>query len=87
MSWVGDATGRPFEGNSTLLLDSMRTRASSCASKDRGRCTAIWSPSKSALKAAHTRGWMRIAFPSTRTGSKAWIPILWSVGARLRSTG
>src|SRR3972149_3746632 len=35
-------------------------RASATASRDRGTCTAIWSPSKSALNAAQTRGWMRI---------------------------
>ena len=87
MSWVGDVTGRPLEGSRTLLLESMSTRASSWASKERGRWTAIWSPSKSALKAEQTRGWMRIALPSTSTGSKPWIPIRWRVGARLSSTG
>jgi len=33
--------------------------------------TAIWSPSKSALKAAHTRGCNSIALPSTNFASKA----------------
>ena len=30
---------------------------------------------------------MRIAFPSIKVGSNAWMPIRCSVGARLRSTG
>ena len=87
MSCDGSATGRPSEGLRMLLDEIIRSRDSSCASNERGRCTAIWSPSKSALNAAHTSGWMRIAFPSTSTGSKAWIPRRWSVGARFRSTG
>ena len=70
-----------------LLADSIRIRASACASADRGRWTAIWSPSKSALKAVHTSGWTWMALPSTSTGSNAWMPRRWSVGARLRSTG
>jgi len=49
--------------------------------------TAIWSPSKSALNAEQTSGWIRIAFPSIKTGSNAWMPSRWSVGARLSSTG
>ena len=52
-----------------------------------GTCTAIWSPSKSALKAVQTRGWILMALPSTRMGSKAWMPRRCSVGARFRSTG
>ena len=62
-------------------------RASACASAESGRCTAIWSPSKSALNAWQTSGWIWIALPSTSTGSNAWMPRRWSVGARLRSTG
>src|SRR5256886_13273972 len=61
-----------------LLDDSISTCASSCASIDRGTCTAIWSPSKSALKAVQTSGWISIALPSTRIGSKAWMPSRWS---------
>jgi hypothetical protein len=38
-----------------LLDASISVRASICASSDSGTCTAIWSPSKSALKAAHQR--------------------------------
>ena len=56
MSWLGSATGRPSDGLSTLLLEIISTRASSCDSKDSGTCTAIWSPSKSALNAAQTSG-------------------------------
>ena len=52
-----------------------------------GRCTAIWSPSKSALKPLQTSGWMRMALPSISTGSKAWMPMRCKVGARLSSTG
>ena len=33
----------------TPLVDSISVDASICASNDNGRCTAIWSPSKSAL--------------------------------------
>ena len=87
MSWDGVAIGRPCAGDRMLLVDSIRIRASACASADSGTCTAIWSPSKSALNAAHTSGWILIALPSTRTGSKAWIPRRWSVGARFSITG
>ncbi len=87
MSWLGMAIGWPFAGESTLWLLSMRTEASICASGESGMCTAIWSPSKSALKAAQTRGGILIAFPSTSTGSNAWMPSRWSVGARLSITG
>ena len=70
-----------------LLVDIISTRASSCASSDSGTCTAIWSPSKSALNAAQTSGWSWIALPSISTGSKAWMPRRCSVGARFSSTG
>ena len=50
-------------------------------------CTAIWSPSKSALNAAQVRGCNSIASPSINLGSKAWTPSLWSVGALLSITG
>ena len=62
-------------------------RASACASAESGRWTAIWSPSKSALKAWQTSGWIWIALPSTRTGSNAWMPRRCRVGARFSSTG
>ena len=87
MSWVGVTMGRPVAGDRMLLADSIRMRASAWASADSGRWTAIWSPSKSALKAVQTSGWIWMALPSTRTGSKAWMPRRCRVGARLRSTG
>src|SRR2546422_147297 len=87
MSWVGVAMGRPWAGDRMLFVDSIRIRASAWASADSGRCTAIWSPSKSALNAAHTSGWIWMALPSTSRGSKAWMPSRCSVGARLSRTG
>ena len=70
-----------------LLVLIMSTRASIWASMDRGTCTAIWSPSKSALKAWQTRGCSWMALPSTKSGSKAWMPRRCRVGARLSITG
>ena len=87
MSCDGSATGRPSEGLRMLFDAIISTRASICASNDSGTCTAIWSPSKSALNAAQTSGWIRMALPSTSTGSNAWMPRRWSVGARFSSTG
>ena len=87
MSSVGMVTGRPSDGLRMLLVDSIRIRASAWASADSGRCTAIWSPSKSALNAEQTSGWIWIALPSISWGSKAWMPRRCSVGARLSSTG
>ena len=87
MSWVGVTSGRPWAGDRMLLADSISTRLSAWASADSGRCTAIWSPSKSALKAVQTSGWIWMALPSTSTGSKAWMPRRCRVGARLSSTG
>ena len=87
MSWVGMVTGRPSAGLRMLLLDSMRMRASACASADSGTWTAIWSPSKSALNAVQTSGWIWMALPSTSCGSKAWMPRRCSVGARFSRTG
>src|ERR671918_354084 len=87
MSCAGVASGAPCAGDRMLLLESMRIRASACASALRGRWTAIWSPSKSALNAWQTSGWTWMALPSTSTGSNAWMPRRCSVGARLSSTG
>ena len=50
--------------------------ASACASSLIGTWTAIWSPSKSALNAAHTNGWSLIARPPINFGSNAWRPSL-----------
>src|SRR5205085_10383304 len=70
-----------------VLGDIIRFLASAIAPLNSGTCTAIWSPSKSALNAAQTSGWIWIAEPSTRTGMNAWMPRRCRVGARLRSTG
>ena len=56
MSWLGTMIGLPFAGLRMLFVDIMSTRASSCASRLSGTWTAIWSPSKSALKAVQTSG-------------------------------
>src|SRR5437660_150210 len=62
MSCEGTMTGSPCAVCSTLFDESMSVRASICASSEMGRCTAIWSPSKSALNAAQTgRGRHRVA--------------------------
>jgi len=87
MSCDGTAMGCPLAGDRMLLDDNMSTLASICASGLSGTCTAIWSPSKSALNAVQTRGWILMALPSTRMGSKAWMPRRCSVGARFSSTG
>ena len=87
MSCDGIAIGAPLAGDRMLFDDIISTEASICASGDSGMCTAIWSPSKSALNAVQTSGWIRIALPSTSTGSNAWMPRRCSVGARFRSTG
>src|SRR3990167_239367 len=73
MSCDGTMIGLPFAGDRMLLVDIMRTRASICASTESGTCTAIWSPSKSALNAVQTSGCSWIALPSIRTGSNAWM--------------
>ena len=70
-----------------MFVDIISALASSCASKVKGTCTAIWSPSKSALNATHTKGWSWIAFPSINFGSKACRPNLWRVGALFNITG
>ncbi len=87
MSWVGTVTALPFTGFNRLLADNIRNLASACASAESGTCTGIWSPSKSALNAEHTRGCSLIALPSTNTGSKAWMERRWRVGARFNRTG
>ena len=87
MSCVGLMIGRPLAGDRMLFVLIMSTRASICASIDSGTCTAIWSPSKSALNAAQTSGCSWIALPSISTGSNAWMPRRCSVGARFSITG
>ena len=71
MSCVGVAIGEPLAGERMLFALSISTLASTCDSGESGTWTAIWSPSKSALKAVQTKGWILIALPSTSTGSKA----------------
>src|SRR3978361_1610231 len=51
MSWVGDVIGRPCAGDRMLFEDSIRMRASACASADSGRGTALWAPSKAGVEA------------------------------------
>jgi len=51
-----DGHGAPLDGERMLFDDSMSTCASICASMESGTCTAIWSPSKSALNAVQTSG-------------------------------
>ena len=87
MSWLGTMMGEPLAGCRMLLVDIISTRASSWASSERGTCTAIWSPSKSALKAAQTSGCSWMALPSIRIGSNAWMPRRCSVGARFKQDG
>ena len=87
MSSVGATIGSPLDGWSRLLTLSICSRASFLAAADSGTCTAIWSPSKSALNAEQTSGWIWMALPSISTGSNAWMPRRCSVGARLSSTG
>ena len=53
---LGEIIGRPLAGPKMLCVLSISTCASACASIDSGRCTAIWSPSKSALKPPQTSG-------------------------------
>ena len=79
-------TDLPDAGEKIDVEASIMSFDSICASTESGTCTAIWSPSKSALNGVQTIGCRRIALPSTRTGSNDWIERRWSVGARLRNT-
>ena len=49
-------TGAPFAGFKMLCEASISNCASNTAACPRGTCTAIWSPSKSALNAVQTNG-------------------------------
>src|SRR5215472_6533686 len=55
MSCDGTARGKPCAGERMLRELSMSTDASTCDSGESGMCTAIWSPSKSALEAVQGR--------------------------------
>ena len=56
MSWLGIKLGCPVAGVVQLFEDIIRVLASACDFNDNGMWIAIWSPSKSALNAEHTRG-------------------------------
>jgi len=58
MSWVGLMTGWPSDADRMLFDDIIKFLASAMAPLKSGTWTAIWSPSKSALKALHTSGWI-----------------------------
>ena len=87
ISWEGVSIGFPLDGEKMLWVAIINNLASIIASTESGTWTAIWSPSKSALYGVQTSGWTRIALPSIRTGSKAWIDKRCKVGARFNSTG
>src|SRR3989344_2583955 len=61
----------PEPGLRRFLFALITSRASHCASSERGTWTAIWSPSKSALKAGQTSGGSWVAAPPLRTGRDA----------------
>jgi len=65
MSCVGAMIGLPSFGPKMCHDANIIDLASAIASLPNGTCTAIWSPSKSALNAVVTNGWRRIALPST----------------------
>lgn len=85
MSWLGDILGCPVAGEVQLFVDIINVLASACAFSDKGICTPIWSPSKSALNAEHTSGCNCITFSEFIFGWNACIPTLCKVGARFRS--
>jgi hypothetical protein len=84
MSCEGRVIGVPFCGFRMLCEASISSWASRMAGLLNGTCTAIWSPSKSALNAVVTSGCSCIALPSTSFGWKAWIERRCSVGARFK---
>ena len=87
MSWDGTVIGDPFAGFKILWDANINNCDSRIASGPRGRWTAIWSPSKSALNAVQTKGCTCIALPSISIGWNAWIPSLCKVGALFKRTG
>ena len=56
MSCVAGVLGAPLAGLKMLCVDMISTCVSAWASIESGRWTAIWSPSKSALKPLQTSG-------------------------------
>ena len=87
MSCEGRVIGVPFWGFKILWEASMSNCASNTAALLKGTCTAIWSPSKSALKAVVTNGCSCIALPSINFGWNAWIDKRCNVGARFSNMG
>ena len=79
--------GDPLAGFKILWDANINNCDSRIASGPKGKWTAIWSPSKSALNAVQTNGCTWIALPSIRIGWKAWIPNLCKVGALFNKTG
>ena len=71
ISCDGLIIGSPSLGPKMFLLANINSLASNKACSEIGTWTAIWSPSKSALNGVHTNGCNLIAFPLTKTGSKA----------------
>ena len=75
------------EAGDKIFFDGIiNSLASACAFSVIGKWTAIWSQSKSALKAEQESGCNCIAFHSIKTGLKAWIESLWRVGALFSKT-
>ena len=62
MSWLGTIFGCPVAIDVQLLDEIINILASAWAFNDKGIWTPIWSPSKSALNAEHTKGCSWIAF-------------------------
>ena len=87
MSWEGRVIGVPFCGFKILCEANINNCASKIAALLNGKCTAIWSPSKSALNEEQTKGCNWIAFPSINFGWNAWIDKRCKVGARFNKIG
>ena len=87
MSCDGTVIGEPLAGFKILWDANIKSWHSRIASGPSGRCTAIWSPSKSALNAVHTNGCNCMALPSINFGWNACIPNLCNVGALFNNTG
>jgi hypothetical protein len=71
MSWEDANKGFPLDGEKMFFKAGIKSLASVMTSYDGGTCTAIWSPSKSTLKAPHASGCNRMALLSIGSGSNA----------------
>lgn len=60
--------GCPVAGEVQLLEEIIKLLLSACDFRLSGICIPIWSPSKSALNALHTRGCSFIAFSFVNFG-------------------